>query len=611
MAEPDLFFRIARGREMARAGRPLTRNLFSFTYPDHPYPDPAWLFDGAVAVLYRAGGFPAVVCAKAAVLALAFAVAYVLARRRGATPTVTVALLGGGAWVMRERFVERPHVVSWLGALAVCALADRLRPDVTTRGFVRRAIVLFAVIALWANLHAGAFVAPILLLAYGVGRLAEDPSSLRAHGPRFVTAAAVASAALLVTPVGAGLFTYLAVHVPVVAVHAVDEFRRPDFTNDGVALVFTSGCLALAAAGRAGARALAPALAVAALAAFAVRFLADAALLAAVAAAPALSKRVRSTRVEGSPRTPWFGPAAAGAAVVVAALLTRTGGGLDLAPDLVPAEAVAFVEANHLRDDDSLYNDFELGGYLAFRDYPAHRVFVDARLPAYPLELHRWLGRTDLSRAEWQRVMDRYHIDAALLGYAGINRRVAWWDPERWALVYAQHDARVFVARTPARAALIERNEIPLSFAFTEREGVRSIPLWTPPRGSPVPACEWSARLGDQLLARGDAEDEAVRAYTRALDAAPGCLPKARAAEAAAWVGAVLLRRGRAAVALGYLERALATGNGEAATLANRALALEALGRTGEALVAWRAILTAHPGTDAARAAAARVRARP
>src|SRR5438132_942650 len=50
MAESDLFFRIKAGQEiLARHGLP-GRNLFSFTYPDAPGVDAAWLFEvGAAA----------------------------------------------------------------------------------------------------------------------------------------------------------------------------------------------------------------------------------------------------------------------------------------------------------------------------------------------------------------------------------------------------------------------------------------------------------------------------------------------------------------------------------------------------------------------------------
>jgi hypothetical protein len=81
-------------------------------------------------------------------------------------------------------------------------------------------------------------------------------------------------------------------------------------------------------------------------------------------------------------------------------------------------------------------------------------VFVDPRLPAYPAAFHRLLGRGDLTRAEWNAAMDGYGVETALLSYAGVNRRVAWWDPERWALgISGSGRARVRPAPAAVRAA--------------------------------------------------------------------------------------------------------------------------------------------------------------
>ena len=65
MQESDLFFRLQVGEETLRAGSIPGRNLFSFTYPDHPDRDPAWLFGVAAARLFGAGGFRALVLANA------------------------------------------------------------------------------------------------------------------------------------------------------------------------------------------------------------------------------------------------------------------------------------------------------------------------------------------------------------------------------------------------------------------------------------------------------------------------------------------------------------------------------------------------------------------
>ena len=126
MAETDLFFRIKAGQEiLARHGLP-GRNLFSFTFPDYPDVDAAWLFEVGAAALYARGGFPAVVIAKTAVLLAAFGLAFALCRRRGAGPAAAALALGAAAFAGRERFVERPHVFSLLGIVGLLFAIDAL-----------------------------------------------------------------------------------------------------------------------------------------------------------------------------------------------------------------------------------------------------------------------------------------------------------------------------------------------------------------------------------------------------------------------------------------------------------------------------------------------------
>ena len=168
MAESDLFFRIKAGQEiLASHGLP-GRNLFSFTYPDHPDIDAAWLFEVAAAALHARGGFPAVVIAKTVVLLAAFAAAFWLCRRRGAGPAASALALAAAAYVGRERFVERPHIFSLLGAIGLLAAIDALTASAGRRA-VRVAIGACAGVALWANLHAGAFVAPLVLACAAAG----------------------------------------------------------------------------------------------------------------------------------------------------------------------------------------------------------------------------------------------------------------------------------------------------------------------------------------------------------------------------------------------------------------------------------------------------------
>ena len=616
MAESDLFFRIKAGQEiLARGGLP-GRNLYSFTYPDYPDLDASWLFEVGAAVVHRRAGFPGLVVAKVLVLAAAFAAAYGLCRRRGAGPVASALALAAAAFVGRERFVERPHIFSLLGVVGVLAAIDALA-DGPTRRARRAGLALVAGVAVWANLHAGVFVAPLALAAAAAAAAWERSPAWR----RLALAGAGAAAATLATPIGFGLVRYLRLHLVIPALHPVDEFRAPSWTSDAPLFVYAvavaAGVLAttLASRRRPSLVPLATPLVLGALTVRSVRFAADLALVSAPLLAAALTElgarwRARAPAALGGPA-----PAAAGLAIVAGLaagprLARAEGWNIGLDARELPLGAIAFVDANGLRD--RMYNDFEIGSYLLFDPgggYPHHRVFVDPRLPAYPPELHALLGRGDLSRGEWSQVMDRYGVETALCAYAGLNRRVAWWDPEIWALVYRQGDARVFVRRLPRYEAVITANEIPATFSFAPEEGTATLPLAERPARSPVPACEWQRRVGDLLFELdAGASARTLAAYHGALAAPAGCLAPADDARLSAWLGALALGAHHADEALALFDRARARGDGEVATLSNRALALEALGRTGEAAEAWGEIATRAAGSALGLKARARER---
>jgi tetratricopeptide (TPR) repeat protein len=260
------------------------------------------------------------------------------------------------------------------------------------------------------------------------------------------------------------------------------------------------------------------------------------------------------------------------------------------------------VEEHGLRD--RMYNDFETGSYLLWQGYPTYRVFVDPRLPAYPAEFHRLLGRMDISRQEWTSAMEALGVTSALLDYAGINRRVSYWDPEAWALVFRAKDARVFVRRLPKWRSLIEQFEIPASFEFTVENGAVTLPL-EEPAASPVSPCEWQFRLGDlHFDLEGTTSAKALAAYRAALAAPSGCLAPQHELSAAAWIGSLDLAAHDFASALSLFDRALAHSPDDTTVLANRALALQGLGRATEARETWARIARLEPTSALGRKAA-------
>ena len=259
------------------------------------------------------------------------------------------------------------------------------------------------------------------------------------------------------------------------------------------------------------------------------------------------------------------------------------GGGIGLDARELPLSAIAFVDANGLRD--RMYNDFEIGSYLLFEPaggYPHHRVFVDPRLPAYPARVPPPARpfRPDPRRVERRdgrlRRRDRAarHTRASTRASPGGIRNAT-------RSCSAKRTRASSSAGCRASRALIARDEIPATFAFSPQEGTATLPLEKRPAASPVPECEWQRRLGrSHVRPRRDAVD-AHAGGLRPRAGGAGGLPAARrrgaprrlAGRDRAGGGP---RRGRACRCSIARSR---TATRELTTLANRAVALEALGR--------------------------------
>jgi tetratricopeptide (TPR) repeat protein len=597
LSETDLFFHLKLGEIIVDTQRLPLRNLFSFTYPDHPDPDLAWAFQVLMALAHRLGGFAAIVVTKTLLVVAAVALLWRAIERRGTAALPAALALVMAIEAARPRLVERPHLATFvgLGALALLLAGVEAQP--------RRWRWLPLLALGWAQLHAGVFLCPLLVLAWALGAaidqcLGQSPGVVALPWRRLGVALALAVAATFATPAGAALPRYLLWHTGLGATRVVDEFRHADAWNDPWFFALAAAALATAVgtARRRRWRDVLPAALLGLLAWRSVRFVAEWALWSAPLLADGLDRLLAA---HAAPLVRPTRAAAVAGVAIAAALLALIAGErvLDpqppgLADDVVPFDAIEFVSRTGLRR--RMFNDLDVGCYLAWQGWPRWSVFEDARLPAYPDELHRALDGTSLAPAAFDALLRRWDVDAALLAEPGINRRAGSFDPDEWALVWRTPSALVFARRTTEHAALIAERELPLGFEFAPETGVRTVPLKAAPLRSPVDACEWDRRLARVLDGDGDAEG-AIDARVDALGR--GCLRGRDEVDARFYLGARLQRAGQRAAAMAEYDRVLALEPDDARALVNRAWARIAADPAGaradfaraRALAPWRA----------------------
>ncbi len=412
----DIFWHLEIGRMFWDTGRLIDRNLFSWTYPGHPWTPTYWLFEALVYPLHRFAGATGLILLRAGVLATGWGLPARHFGRRGADPWLLLVVFLAAVDVSLFRFLVRPHIFSFLGLAVLIVLLDQWRTAPDKGCFLWKLPLLFV---LWANLHSGVvfgfayfalFLAESGIEVLGAGsdgrRLARLLTSARLRRGALLFGACLA--ACLINPTGWGLFRYVVDHLTMDQVIPIEELA-PFHPGRYPKTAFVLGWLVLLPpVVSAAARKFLPgvwlrALFSVCLMSKGIRFVPIACLFSlpgVFAAEAALRARLNAGRpVRPSPEAPrglavpgWLRPLVLH---VLAPLLfvlhahlqvyrlpaSLFVSGLGFSRAAFPFEVAAKLP-RELRG--GLYNSFSVGGYLIWRSHQRVRVFQDGRIHAYP-----------------------------------------------------------------------------------------------------------------------------------------------------------------------------------------------------------------------------------
>jgi hypothetical protein len=449
VCSPDTFWHLKAGEVMLEGGRLLTENTFSSTYPDHPWTDMEWLFQVILALVYRGGGWTAVLAFKIFLLGLSAAFLFRLLQRRcGSTTAAAVTVFVFAA--MRFRFLVRPHILSLLFFVILLTLVND-----SPRLGKRKLLILAPLFILWSNVHPefifGLFYLGITALLGLWGRTASGDKG----GTGLVTVTAVCTLATLVNP---GFSHSLLLPLEVLGLEEVIRISEYDRSSFGVAPLFwiftVAAALSSAVTGREGKRRDLPVFLAFALIGF-LYLRAIPYSLAVSALFLCRNLRVRGRRRQG---------VLFRAALVVAALSAFTWAmhfdrnlpyrwGTGVRESVVPVAAANFIAREKL--PRNIFNHYVYGGFLIYRLYPAYRVFQDGRFFPYPTDfLARLHARFD--RADWDALLDEFGVRTALVYARDVG---GLFNRERWAVVFWDDRFAVLVRRDPSRQDLLDRLE--------------------------------------------------------------------------------------------------------------------------------------------------------
>jgi hypothetical protein len=507
----DYWWHLKTGALIVEKGEVPRVDPFSFTSAGEPWVDHEWLFQVLAYLGHTTLGPAALVLIKVAcVLLLALLMAAQVRReghRAAGTALLTATALVGASF----RLDVRPELATLLGLPIVVWLAQRARDE----GRGRLLLLVPPVVGLWSNLHPGAILAPaVLALGCAVTFLDErfvllspgaGASAARVRfAPRLAATAAAAALAVAANPCGFRIYA-VPVHLSRLLASLPSpnlEWARPrpvDFP------LFFAAAAAVVVVFLAVGRRLDP-------------IAAPALLLAGVLAGAHLRNiglfffllpfglarpaRALAERLSNNAAGRWPGSLAAPArtsmtappsaarvrlgfvtavvtlvsAVPLLAVLPPTvAWGVGIAPDNEPARAADFLAREGV--GRRLYNDVRFGGYLIWRRFPEHAVFIDGRNEVYPRLLREIFASLGDSRA-WQAFLRAHDIDAAFVRYSPALERVVrkgsgggpdavlerafsanHFPRQDWALVYWDDDAMIFVRRSQEYESVIARLE--------------------------------------------------------------------------------------------------------------------------------------------------------
>jgi hypothetical protein len=484
LADGDLWWHLAAGREMVRTHAFLMRDPFSAGAAGRPWVDVHWLFQLAVYGVHALGGLRAIVLVKClAVSAGALVLGAAVARAAGTRALVLFApAFVAALFAARALLLPRPVVATLLFLAIDFALLEAFRRD----GRLAWLAPLPLLQVVWANMQALSVLGPFLVATYALATIAWRMFGARRWFPfgsevgvgvdpgrssrALVAALALCAAACFATPYGAralalpfgllGRFwpgagnVYGANVAENVPPWAAERMSPGQFGHVGPYLALVAACLAAAPR-----LVLSRLVVVVALAALALAGNRNVLLLywlatpiAVISVAPSLRRLHVSLLRRRAPRIAarWALRAALAAVLVVASgAATRETSLAAPAPWRAPVRSAEIIAARG--GTGTIFAADRFGGYLIWQLGPEHRPFMDTRLVLRTArEFQDYLAVVDDPR-----LFDGWERDKA---FAYVLLPVAYPDrylpliahlygSDRWQLVFTDGAETLFARR--------------------------------------------------------------------------------------------------------------------------------------------------------------------
>ena len=466
--DPDLWWHLRTGQWIVETGHVPHSDPFSFTRAGHPWVAHEWLSDVVFYELWKHGGGAALIVFSAIITTAGFMLLYL--RCPGSRSWAAAAtVLGALAFASAPSWSARPQMFTFTLASLLLWLLERGTETETKKVRPRLLFWIPPLFLLWLNLHAGFALCPALLLAYGVGLIAETAvgnTPWRQARPILLRLLLLLLACLALVPLnpsGAQLYRYPldTLRSPGMRSFIVEWFS-PDFHESLYRPLLLVWLLLLTALASSRSRPKGRVIALLLLTSFAaldaVRHIPIFILVAIPVIAAALPVASASLTVsERRPDSRRFRPLFNGAVLILMAVfalarwvsLARNQDAREA--EQFPQKAVAFLRAGDQPPNVFVYVFvyYDWGGYAIWRLYPEYRVFVDGRADLYGNDLLSQFKTAVQLRTGWQDVLDRWQVEAVLVPPSCALAQALLLDPN-WHTVFGDSKAIILLRTHPA-----------------------------------------------------------------------------------------------------------------------------------------------------------------
>jgi len=436
-SDSDTGWHIRNGERIIATGSLPHTDPFSFSRPGEPWVAWEWGTDVLMGAVSRVAGLAGIALMYGLSIAASIWMWFRLNRAAGGNFLIACLFFVPMLTTTTLHWLARPHILSWLLLLGAVWLCERM----PLRLRWRHLMLVAAVTAVWANLHASFFFGPLIASIYALGAYlrpliwrTRNPDTSDSTARSYILLTVAASAGTFLNPTGWRLhqhvFSYLADSG---LLDRITEFQSFDFHSAG-ALQVTCALAICFAGGFAALTAQKPArfllsMVLAAVALRSVRALPVAALLllplangsitTVLARAGNLASGLRrglDSVLSYGDRLSQIDRNLCGFAIVpLAAMLIFASLRSNAGFSAVDFPVAASASVASLPQDARILATDSFGGYLIYRFAGERKVFFDGRSDFYGTEFTARYLRLVEVRPGWRNEFNRWNFTNALL----------------------------------------------------------------------------------------------------------------------------------------------------------------------------------------------------